>query len=100
MGVLDERERREIRKKLRELSGDSREGTLARIGNAVVHPANGGDPIRFRFGVSMIGIGLFCAIIANLMPDEEWRLMFLGFGLVTLFVASWQIDKAKKNPAH
>jgi len=98
MSALNNNERQELRRSIRKLSGDDTNPSISRIGDIVSFAGNHGDTRRYRFGISLVGIAIFCAALANLMPDKGWEAIFVGFAVLALFVGAWQIDKAKKQP--
>lgn len=94
---LTPKQRQQARDNLRSVDQEGPEGPIARIRRVVSHPPQGGNPQRYRFGISMVLLAVFQMLMVSVLPDDEWRWLFFGFAWLTLLVGGWQIDKAKKS---
>lgn len=87
----------QIRRQLRGLDGES-ESLTARIGRIVSYPPTpSGNVRRYRFGVSLLLLPVFLMLLVTILPADDRRLYFVGFAIVMVVVAAWQIDVAKRR---
>lgn len=94
---LSKRQVQEIRKQLRGLDGEP-ESLTNRIGRIVSYPPTpSGNVRRYRFGVSLLLLAVFLMLLVTILPADDRRLYFVGFAIVMVAVAAWQIDLAKKR---
>ena len=93
---LTPQQRQEVRDSLRSVDNEGPEGPIARIRRVVSHPPLGGNPQRYRFGMSMMLLAIFQMLMVAVLPADDRRWVFFGFAWLTLIVGAWQIDKAKK----
>lgn len=94
---LTPRQRQEVRDSLRSVDKENPEGPIARIRRVVSHPPPGGNPQRYRFGMSLMSLAVFQMLMVAVLPDDDRRWLFFGFAWLTLIVGVWQIGKAKKS---
>ena len=52
---------------------------------------------RWRFGLSMLLMGTFLAVVAEKMIPESHRSMFIGFSVVLAILGLWDMDRANKG---
>jgi uncharacterized membrane protein len=52
--------------------------------------------VAWRNGVTLLGSAVFAEIACLFLPADQWRWMFVGFSVVMLFAALWQIERANR----
>jgi hypothetical protein len=94
---LSKNQVQKIRKHLRNLDGKP-ESAVARIGRIASYPPGlNGNARRYRFGISLVLLSIFLLQLGLMAPDQDWGWIFKGFAFLTIVVAAWQIDLAKKR---
>lgn len=79
------------------MDGES-ESLTARIGRIASYPPTpSGNVRRYRFGVSLLLLAVFLMLLITILPADARRLYIVGFAVVMVVVAAWQIDLAKKR---
>lgn len=71
---------------------------LSPSNNHMPHPKNEAKiNSRWRFGLSMLLMGTFLAVVAEKMIPESHRSMFIGFSVVLAIMGLWDMDRANKG---
>lgn len=53
--------------------------------------------IRWRFGLSMVLLGIFTLALCGFLPSDSRRLLFVGCSTILLVVGLWDMDRGNKG---